>query len=333
MSLDTPSVHYRISPGNLRAHRFEVSCTVARPDRASQAFRLPTWIPGSYLIREFARHVVAIGAERDGIAVPIVKEAKDLWRVAAGAGSVTVTAQVFAFDTSVRGAYLDASRAFFNGACVFLCPEGLEAAPCTLDIVAPGDPAAADWRVATTLGRDEKTPGLTAAEAERGFGRYRAANYDELIDHPVEMGAFVLATFDAGNVPHDIALSGVRHVAVDRLQADLARICQWQIELFGGAGAKPPFDRYLFLVNATDHGHGGLEHRSSTSLLCSRTELPTRGDANSTATGVADSPPAIDDAYLRFLGLASHEYFHSWNVKRIKPAEFVPYDLAHEAYT
>lgn len=353
MSLDTPSVHYRISPGNLRAHRFEVSCTVARPDRASQAFRLPTWIPGSYLIREFARHVVAIGAERDGIAVPIVKEAKDLWRVAADAsadasanapagaaagasaraGVVTVTTQVFAFDTSVRGAYLDASRAFFNGACVFLCPEGLEAAPCTLDIVAPGDPAAADWRVATTLGRDEKTPGLTAAEAERGFGRYRAANYDELIDHPVEMGAFVLATFDAGNVPHDIALSGVRHVAVDRLQADLARICQWQIELFGGAGAKPPFDRYLFLVNATDHGHGGLEHRSSTSLVCSRAELPAHADGSPTTTGTADSPDAIDDAYLRFLGLSSHEYFHSWNVKRIKPAAFVPYDLAREAYT
>src|SRR5574337_328700 len=230
------AVHYRIAVADARAHRFEVRCTVAQPDPAGQRFLLPTWIPGSYLIREFARHFVEVRAERDGVAVPIVKEAKDVWRVAAGAsagagaGVVTVTAQVFAFDPSVRGAYLDTSRGFFNGACVFLCPEGLEAAPCTLDIVAPTDPAAADWRVATTFGRDAETPGFATAAIERGFGRYRAASYDELIDHPVEMGGFVLATFDAGGVPHDIALSGARGIAVDRLQADLARVCQWQIE-------------------------------------------------------------------------------------------------------
>jgi predicted metalloprotease with PDZ domain len=202
--------------------------------------------------------------------------------------------------------------------------------------ISPADLYAHRFEIRCTVAqpdRNGKTPERPAAEAKRGFGRYRAASYDELIDHPVEMGDFVLATFDACNVPHDIALSGVRDVAVDRLQADLARVCQWQIGLFGGVGAKPPFERYLFLVNATDHGHGGLEHRSSTSLVCSRTELPAHAGGNPTATGIADSQPRIDDAYLRFLGLAGHEYFHSWNVKRITPAAFVPYDLAREAYT
>lgn len=313
------SIHYRIAAAHLHAHRFEVSCTVARPDPAGQRWRLPTWIPGSYLIREFARHVIAIRAEREGNPVAIAKEAKDVWRVAPGPGPITVTIEVFAFDLSVRGAYVDTERGFFNGACVFLCPEGLESSPCTLDIVPPDDPAAADWRVATTLARSDAT--------ERGFGRYRAVNYDELIDHPVEMGRFELAHFEAGHVPHAIAISGARCIAVGRLTDDIARVCRWQIEFFGGTGAKPPFERYLFLVRATDHGHGGLEHRSSTSLICSRSELPRASPEPEPAE------PAIDDDYLRFLGLASHEYFHAWNVKRVKPAAFVRYDLAHEAYT
>ena len=331
------TIHYRITPASLQAHRFEVRCTVPRPDPAGQRLRLPTWIPGSYLIREFARHVVAIRAERNGSAIAIEKETKDAWRIAAGPGSITVTAEIFAFDVSVRGAYLDTVRGSFNGACVFLFPEGFDAAPCTLDIVPPDDAAAADWRVVTALARDPQADG-----AARGFGRYRAANYDELIDHPVEMGRFELASFDAGSVPHAIAVSGAPRGALDRLIADLSRVCRWQIELFGGAGAKPPFDRYLFLVHATDHGHGGLEHRASTSLVCSRSDLPclpaaraAGGDPLGTDTVPASGSgaPAIDDDYLRFLGLASHEYFHAWNVKRIKPAAFVPYDLAREAYT
>lgn len=313
-------IHYRVEPIDLRAHRFEVRCTIARPDPAGQRLRLPAWIPGSYLIREFARHVVAFRAECNGTAVPIIKETKDVWRVAAAPGPVTVTAEVFAFDASVRGAYLDAARGYFNGACLLPWAEGFEAAPCTLDIVPPRDPLAAEWRVATTL--------AGGAGTARGFGRYRAANYDELIDHPVEMGRFELAGFEAGGVPHAIAISGAARVGTGRLAADLARVCRWQIELFHGAGARPPFERYLFLVHATDRGHGGLEHRNSASLVCSRAELP----AADPAADPGAAPP-IDDGYLRFLGLASHEYFHAWNVKRIKPSAFVPYDLAREAYT
>ncbi len=279
------------------------------PDPAGQNYYLPTWIPGSYLIREFARHFVSVRADSRGAPVAIRKIAKNVWQTAPCAGPLTVTAHVYAFDLSVRTAYLDATRGYFNGPAAFLCPEGRELAPCTVDIVRPSGPAYSSWQVATTLTR--------AGAAPYGFGRYCAASYDELIDHPVETSTFHLITFDAGGVPHDIAVSGRQHADLPRLARDVQRICQWQIDFFGGA----PFERYLFQVAAVGDGYGGLEHRASTSLLCRRDELPRTGSEE------------IDDRYLNFLGLASHEYFHAWNVKRIKPAAFVPYDLMRENYT
>jgi predicted metalloprotease with PDZ domain len=309
-----PPTRYRIGPVDPHAHRFAVSCNVDRPDAAGQRFRLPTWIPGSYLIREFARHFVSVRAECAGAPVALAKEAKDVWRAAPCAGPLTVTAEVYAFDLSVRTAYLDATRGYFNGSAVFLCPEGRDEAECDVEIVRPQGDAYARWRVATTL--------PAAGAAPYGFGAYRAASYDELIDHPVEMADFALTSFVAGGVAHDVAISGRIHADLDRLARDLARVCQWQIDLFGNAPAsRAPFDRYLFQVAAVGDGYGGLEHRSCTSLLCRRTELPRPEVA------------AVGDGYLDFLGLASHEYFHAWNVKRIKPTAFVPYDLAREGYT
>ena len=305
---------YRVVVRDPHAHLFEVSCTVADPDPTGQAFRLPTWIPGSYLIREFARQFVRVRAEADGAAVSIVKEAKDLWRAAPCNGPLCVVADVYAFDFSVRTAYLDALRGYFNGPSVFLCPEGRADAPCEVELVAPELAPCRDWRVATTMPR--------ANAAAWGFGTYRAENFDELIDHPVEMANFLSTSFEAGGAKHDIAITGKVHLDLDRLSTDLARICQWQVDLFGGApGSRAPFDRYLFQVAAVGDGYGGLEHRSSTSLCCKRDELPALG------------MPGINADYRRFLGLASHEYFHCWNVKRIKPAAFVPYDLARENYT
>jgi predicted metalloprotease with PDZ domain len=308
------ATRYRIVPRDPHAHLFEVRCTVDDPDPGGQEFRLPSWIPGSYLIREFARQFVTVRAEANGAAVAIEKRAKDLWRAAPVAGPLTVVADVYAFDLSVRSAYLDAARGYFNGPSVFLCPEGRAGAPCEVEIVAPEGAAYAAWRVATTLPR--------AGAAPWDFGAYRAANYDELIDHPVEMADFSRASFEAGGATHDVAVTGRIRADLDRLTTDLARICQWQIDLFGGAPqSRAPFDRYLFQVAAVGDGYGGLEHRTSTSLCCKRDELPAPG-----ATRVSDE-------YRRLLGLASHEYFHSWNVKRIKPAAFVPYDLGRENYT
>lgn len=307
------TTRYQITPLEPRAHLFEVRCTIDDPDPAGQCFRLPSWIPGSYLIREFARQFTAVRAEAEDGVVAIDKIAKDTWRAAPASGPLTVIASVHAFDLSVRTAYLDATRAYFNGPSVFLCPDGRESAACSLDIVAPAGEAHAQWRVATSLDADGALP--------HGFGRYRAANYDALIDHPVEISDFALASFLAGGVRHEIAITGHQDADLERLAGDLSRICQWQIDLFGGVDTRPPFDRYLFQVTALGDGYGGLEHRSSASLICRREELPARGRAD------------IPDDYLHFLGLASHEYFHAWNVKRIKPDMFVPYDLARENYT
>jgi predicted metalloprotease with PDZ domain len=221
-----------------------------------------------------------------------------------------VLCEVYAWDLSVRGAHLDETHAFFNGACVFLRALGQESEPCVLEILRPEGPRYRNWRVATAM------PRLGAKAG--GFGSYAAADYDELIDHPVEMGEFAHASFRAGGALHDIVITGRHDAELRRLQRDLKRLCEHHIRFFG----KPaPMKRYLFLITAVGDGYGGLEHRASTALLCSRDDLPREGE------------PEVSERYRTFLGLASHEYFHTWNVKRIKPAAFAPYDLNRENYT
>ena len=312
----TTPIHYRIRPANPAAHLFAASVTVAEPDAEGQVFSLPAWIPGSYMIREFARNIVTIRAEADGKAVALEKLDKHSWRAArVPAGSaLTLHYEVYAWDLSVRAAHLDQTHGFFNGTSVFLMVHGQAGRPCTVDIQPPADTGLRDWRVITALPRAR---GKGAAKAY-GFGLYRAADYDELIDHPVEMGRFTLASFEAAGVPHDVALTGRHDCDMDRLTADLKRICEWQVALFG---APAPMDYYAFLTMIVGDGYGGLEHRASTALLASRADLPYPG------------MKTMSEGYRQFLGLCSHEYFHTWNVKRIKPAAFTPYDLSVENHT
>src|SRR6266581_3331900 len=306
----TSPVRYTILPALPEAHLYRVTCTVAEPDSAGQRFALPAWVPGSYMIRDFARHIVSIRAESRGRAVAIEKLDKHTWCAEPAAGPLAVNCEVYAWDLSVRGAHLDTRHAFFNGACVFLRVLGREAAPCELEIVRPRGARYRNWRVATAMARKGAKP--------YGFGAYVASDYDELIDHPVEMGEFTRASFSAGGVPHDVAITG-RHAAdTRRLQRDLKRLCEKHIRFFGEPA---PMKRFVFLVAAVGEGYGGLEHRASTALLCSRDDLPREGETE------------VTERYRTFLGLVSHEYFHAWNVKRIKPAAFAPYDLDRENYT
>jgi len=312
-----PAIQYTIDPIDLAGHLFEVSVTVAAPAPDGQLFVLPAWIPGSYMIREFSRNIVRIRAEADGKPVALAKVDKHSWRAAPVAGALTVVCEIYAWDLSVRAAHLDQTHGFFNGTSLCLRVEGQEDAPHQVEIRRPADAAAKSWRVATSL------PELGAKRY--GFGTYLAANYDDLIDHPVEMGDFALATFKAHGIAHDIVISGrVPNLDMARLQADLKAICETQIAFFEPRTKKAPMDRYVFLTLAVGDGYGGLEHRASTALICARADLPTTAAAKA-----AD----ISDGYLKFLGLCSHEYFHTWNVKRIKPAVFAPYDLTAETYT
>lgn len=307
----TAAVCYRIGASRPEAHLFEVELTVVNPAPDGQRLTLPNWIPGSYMIRDFSRHVGTVrGTDSDGRPVAVRKLAKSEWQCDPVKGPLILTYEVYAWDLSVRGAHLDQTHGFFNGTSVFLAVAGQEQEPHEVSIEQPA--GVAGWRVATSL------PRLGAAPL--GFGTYHAESYDALIDHPVEMGTFTHATFTACGVEHEVAITGRHRTDIDRLVRDLERICTAQIRFFGEPA---PFSRYVFLVTAVGSGYGGLEHRSSTALLCSRDDLP--------AAGEPEANPG--DRYRTFLGLCSHEYFHSWNVKRIKPAVFMPYDLRAETHT
>ncbi|MSQ52721.1 MAG: M61 family peptidase [Betaproteobacteria bacterium] len=313
------SIRYRIAPSRPEAHFFSVHCEIDAPDADGQRLALPAWIPGSYMIREFARHIVSIRAEARGRPARIDKLDKHTWRVAPVPGTLVVRYEVYAWDLSVRGAHLDTTHGFFNGASVFLRVLEHEQEHCAVQIDPPAGARYRAWRVATSL------PRLGAPAG--GFGGYAAGNYDELIDHPVEMGTFASLRFRACGVPHEMAITGVQDADTARLARDLKKICETQIR-FWNAGTRvstgldsAPMERYVFLTTALGEGYGGLEHRASTALMCSRGDLPKRGVKE------------VSEAYRGFLGLCSHEYFHTWNVKRLKPAAFVPYDLDRENYT
>ena len=313
-------IHYVVFPAHPAAHRFEVRCVVESPDPTGQRFALPAWIPGSYLIRDFARNIVSIRAEAGGKPVALEKIDKHTWRAASlkQPAALTVVIEVYAWDLSVRSAHFDETHAFFNGTGTFLRVIGQEDAPCLVDIQPPEGERYKDWRVATAM-TPAQAGGDRRGKAKRhGFGLYCAENYDELIDHPVEMGHFSHATFEACGVPHEVVITGRHDCDMSRLCRDLKRICEWQIRFFGEPA---PMSRYVFLVTAVGNGYGGLEHRASTALLCSRNDLPFAGMSG------------LPEGYRTFLGLCSHEYFHTWNVKRIKPAAFTPYDLERENYT
>jgi len=310
-------IQYTIVPKDLAGHLFNVTVSVAAPSADGQVFALPAWIPGSYMIREFARNIVRIRAESGGEPVLLTKLNKHAWQAAPVDGTLSLHYEVYAWDLSVRAAHLDQTHGFFNGTSVFLRVLGQEDTPHQVDIQRPGDPAAADWRVATSL------PELGAKRY--GFGTYIAGDYDELIDHPVEMADFALGSFKAHGIQHDIVITGrVPNLDMARLQQDLKAICETQIAFFEPKTKKAPMERYVFLTMAVGDGYGGLEHRASTALICARADLPT------TAAPKTAEP---NEGYTKFLGLCSHEYFHTWNVKRIKPAVFAPYDLQVENYT
>lgn len=309
------SITYRITPKNPAAHLFEVSLTIKKPAPLQRVW-LPVWIPGSYLVREFSRHFVSVEARTNKGSVVVTKTDKNSWQVHTGGDDVTITAVVYAWDLSVRAAHLDLTHAFFNGPSVFLAVDGRELEPVDVIIEPPADERCKGWKVATTLQAVDVQPtGPTG-----GFGTFRAKDYDELCDHPVEMGSFDVVEFVAGGVPHQMVVTGKTRLDTARLAKDLTAICNEQIAMMHGDGA-PPFERYLFLTTAVGDGYGGLEHRSSTALICKRDDLPRLGMSEPT------------DGYRSFLGLCSHEYFHLWNVKRIKPAAFAPYNLEVENYT
>ena len=213
-------------------------------------------------------------------------------------------------DLSVRGAHVDDSHAYFNGTSVFMRVAGLEQRPHEVRLLRPEAASARGWRVATTL------PPLEVDDL--GFGRYQAPGYAALVDYPVEISEGAETLFDIDGVGHRVVFTGRQRADLARIARDVARVCRVHGELFG---MPLPVERYLFLVSVVGDGYGGLEHRDSTSLICSPGDLPRAGEDQ------------VSEGYRRFLGLCSHEYFHLWNVKRIRPERIAGSDLAAEAYS
>ena len=304
-------LHYRIEPAELHAHLFHVTLTIAQP-AAQQRVALPVWIPGSYLVREFAKNLQNLRATQGRRSVPLQQLDKATWQVDAAPGKpLVLTYAVYALDNSVRTAWLDASRGFFNGTSLCLQVAGQETLPHALELMSTR--ATATWHVATGL--------PAVATNTRGFGSYMADDYDALVDHPFELGHFWSGEFKACGVPHRFVVAGAAP-SFDgaRLLADTQKICEAEIRFWHPRG-KPPHTNYVFMLNAVDDGYGGLEHRNSTALICTRRDLPRVGDKRSS------------EGYTTLLGLISHEYFHTWNVKRLKPAAFAQFDYSRENYT
>ena len=314
---DLPEIQYTVWPADLHGHRYQVKLHIAKPNPDGQVLQMPAWIPGSYLIRDFSKQIESIeahSAQMNGKPLSLERIDNDRWRLPKGSGAVNVLTTVYAFDSSVRAAYLDTERAFFNASSLCLAVQGQEQVPCSLAIVEPETVSAEHWTVQTTL-RAVKTD-------SRGFGFYLAQNYDDLLDHPVAMGEFQLVSWKSQGVPHRMAIQGCVHpIDTGRLAADLQAICTSTIELFEPKSKRAPFDGYLFLVNAVLNGYGGLEHRNSTALLCRRDQIPQ------------EKALFEENAYREFLGLCSHEYFHAWLVKRIQPKAFQPYQLDRRNHT
>ncbi|MDR0275438.1 MAG: peptidase M61 [Burkholderiaceae bacterium] len=306
------AVRYRVRLAP-RQHRLLVRLVIARP-QAEQTLSLPVWIPGSYLVREFAGQLLRISAGQGGQPVAVAQTGKNCWQVRADPRrALRVDYEVHAHDPSVRAAWLDAQRGFFNGASVCLRAHGQQDAAHELTMHAPPD--LPGWSLATAL--------LPVRAGRNGFGRYRAFDYDELADNPVEMGVFWSGQFQARGVPHRLVVAGAPpSFDGPRLLADTRKICQAAIAFWHGARGRPPHGRYLFLLNALHEGYGGLEHRHGAALQCARKDLPRLGEAG---------PPS--EGYAGLLGLISHEYFHLWNVKRLRPAELARYDYERENHT
>ncbi len=306
-------IQYQISPINPNSHLFEVLLSFKSTPGQSYTLSLPAWLPGSYMIRDFAKNITqisAIGGKEQAIA--LTKLDKQTWSLRAFDGQVQVRYQVFAFDLSVRTAYLDSQRGFFNGSSTFLQVEELSELSCEL-IIQPSTVAAHNqWRVATGLMRAKETEKFK-------FGRYIADNYQHLIDCPVALGAFDCTEFTVEGVVHHLVFTSKHYGDTQRLADDMSKLCQHHINLFGEA----PFKEYWFITHLQAQGFGGLEHKNSTILQASRFDLHNPEQTTADLT----------DNYKTFLSLCSHEYFHAWNVCRIKPKEFVPYNLKKESYT
>jgi predicted metalloprotease with PDZ domain len=292
-----PQINYTITFPEAQAHYVEVEMTIAGLNQKTTALKMPVWTPGSYLVREFSKNVEGFNATYKGNALTFGKISKNTWQVnTAGVSELKVKYRVYAYEISVRTAFIDASHAFLSSASIFMYPAGMLNQPSTIKIV----PYQGWTKVSTGLDAVGTDPFVL-----------KAPNYDILFDSPIEVGNQDTFDFNAAGVHYEVAMYGGGNYDKERLKTDMAKIIEQQTAMMG----ENPNKRYTFIVHNFLKGGGGLEHLNSTVLGATR-------DAYSTEKG-----------YKGFLELVSHEHFHLWNVKRLRPIALGPFDYENENYT
>ncbi len=295
-----PTLAYQVAMPRPQTHLFEIELVIQGWQSTVLDLKFPVWTPGSYLVREYERHLqdfTAIGPNNQQLIWR--KLAKNHWQVAIGhLETVTIRYRLFANELTVRTNHLDRSHAYFNGAATFLYPVGGLSLPAQVTIVLP-DPA---WQVATAL------PQLSAQDLQQTF---HAQNFDELVDSPFEVGTHQSYSFEVLGKPHELVVWGTGNFKAHELIPDIERIIQTEANLFEGL----PYDRYLFILHLTGQGYGGLEHKNSCSLIFGRHSF------------------SHSEKRHQFMQLVAHEFFHLWNVKRIRPKELETFDYDGENYT
>lgn len=292
--ISASEINYEVSMPEPHTHYFEVKMEIIDYEKEYVDIKMPVWAPGSYLVREFAKSVENLSAKANNKLVSTEKLNKNTWRIHSNnAKNISITYAVYAFEMSVRTSFLDASHGYFNGSSIFMFVEELKNNPISLSII-PFE----GWKKVSTS--------LTSV----GDFKYKAPNYDILVDSPVEIGNHITFDFSSAGVTHHVAMYGEGNYDIEKLKVDMAKITQAATDVFG----ENPNKEYTFIIHNLTKGSGGLEHLSSTTLQVNRWTYD-------------------EDNYKGFLSLVAHEYFHLWNVKRIRPIELGPFDYNNENYT
>lgn len=292
-------VIYKVSFPNPETHyvRIEMEIDLAKGGTGTFTdFIMPVWTPGSYKVREFSRNVEQVEAKSDGKPLEVKKQDKNTWRVSfkKGVSKVVLTYNVYAFEFGVRTSYVDSFQAFLHGVSVFMYAEGFQNQVCKISYTKP-----VIW--------DD----ITVALPEVGPNTFMAENYDLLVDSPFALGNHDIINFEVAGIKHRVAMIGEGNYDREKIKTDFTKIIEKEVAMMG----EHPSPEYVIFIQNVESGGGGLEHKNSQTSVIQRW-----GYSN-------------DAKYKSFLGLIAHEYFHLWNVKRIRPIELGPFNYTRENYT
>jgi predicted metalloprotease with PDZ domain len=294
-------ISYSLKMPRPQNHYFQVEMQVEQVKQKTATVKLPVWAPGSYLVREFSRHLNQVKAySLQGAALPVIKKTKNAWEIdLKGQTSFVLKYEVYAFELSVRTSFLDETHGFVSGPSMFMYLDGHKETGGELLV----QPHSSFKRIST---------GLTQkSDVKQGNNQtFTFDNYDQLVDCPIEIGNQYEFDFEAAGVKHTVAMYGEGNFDPERLKEDMVKIVEEETKVVG----VNPNKRYVFIVHNVVGGDGGLEHCNSTVLSVDRW---TYDGSN----------------YINFLNLVAHEYFHLWNVKRIRPIELGPFNYDQEVYT